>query len=103
MRPLEALAKRGFLTDPMPESISAVSGFGILEGKMKTHLTLDIGIKIITHTRDGLKIIPTPCVVFAMTDDGGERFMDLFPSTVRELIPRLLEMCDAAEKIRPTP
>jgi hypothetical protein len=91
MRPLENLAERGFLTDPRPESITAiVSG--------APHTTLDIGVKIITHTRDGLKIIPCAQIVFALTTKQGEEWIDLFPHTVRrDLVPRLLEMCDAAE------
>jgi hypothetical protein len=99
-RPLEKLMDRGFLAEPRPETICAVSAFGA-EG-MRVDCAFDIGIKIIAQDRQGRKIVPTPQIVFAMTKDDDERFIDMPPSMVRELIPRLQEMCDAAEKIHPS-
>jgi hypothetical protein len=92
-RPLEVLAKRGFLIDPRPEEITAFdAGSEVLK--------FTVGLKLITHTRGGLKIIPGHYVVFAIMTDKGEEFIDLPPHMVRrDLIPRLQEMCDAAEKL----
>lgn len=100
-RPLEKLIGRGFLADPRPETICAVSGFGMY-GEAIVHCTLDIGVRILTETRQGLKIVPGPYIVFALTQGDDERWMDMAPSTVRDLILRLQEMCDAAEKIHPS-
>jgi hypothetical protein len=89
-RPLEILAERGFLTEPRPEEITAIADDVEV-------LKFTVGLKVITHTRNGLKIIPSHYVVFAMLTNKGEEFIDLNTDTVRYLIPRLREMCDAAD------
>jgi|SRR5580693_3969695 hypothetical protein len=91
-RPADLLAERGFLREPRPEHIVAFAG-----GAEVCDFT--IGVKLITHTRDGLKIIPTHYVIFALKNKNGEEFVDLPSDTVRYLIPRLHEMCDAADKL----
>ena len=93
-RPSEILAERGFLLEPRPEVWTKVNG--VNEHELGS---LTIGIKIITEDGGGRKIVPTPSIVIAVSKEIGE--IDLFPSTVRDLIPRLLEMCDAAEKMHP--
>lgn len=91
-RPLEILAERGFLTEPRPEEITAFAGDVEV-------LKFTVGLKVITHTRNGLKIIPGHYVVFAMLTDKGEEFIDLDSDSVRHLIPRLQEMCNAADSL----
>jgi hypothetical protein len=85
-RPLRILAERGYLPDPHPEEVSLLDG-------VRTGFT--IGLRMIESDHAARKIVPTALVVFEIDD----YWVDLPSSIVRNLISRLQEMCDAADKI----
>ena len=92
------LVERGFLPEPRPETVCNISGFGAFELPVpKIHATIDIGLKIITEDGSGLKIVPTAEIVFAISAEKGE--VGIPSSMLRDMLPKLLEMCDAADKL----
>jgi hypothetical protein len=82
------LTPRGFVSEPRPEIFHRLANFHVVG-------TIIVGVKIIEADAAGLKIVPTAQIVFEL-DEGS---IDLPTSMVRELIPRLQSMCDAADAL----
>jgi hypothetical protein len=93
-RPETIFAERGFLTDPRPEEFLKLANFAFGEKDQQVACNFTVGVKIIEDNGAGLRIGPTAQVVFAIDD----KEVDLPPCMVRDLIPRLQQFCDAADK-----
>ena len=58
---------------------------------------LSVGIKTITHNRDGLKLYPTDVVVVEISCGKELGSMDLSPKLARDVAGKLLEFADTIE------
>ena len=94
-RPLEVLAARGFLTQPQPEEFCKLSA--VFNGAISSRLI--VGVKVILKDQAGLNIVPTAQIVFEIDQPPSALEIDIPASMARDLIPRLQEMCDAADSL----
>jgi len=82
-----------FQAEPMPERLAAISRLGT------TSLgpVLSVGIKTITHNRDGMRLHPHKIIAIEMMDGDELASFDLTPSLARQYASRLVEFADAIE------
>jgi hypothetical protein len=88
-----------FLSKPNPERICKFS-FPLV-GHKKPSPMLSVGLTIVTHDTDGLKIVPETSVRFAIGETPGDAEMSAYDvpiSFARDLAERIIEMCDAADE-----
>lgn len=86
-----------FLSDPRPEKIEQVCFSVPDQGAVLT-----VGVQLVTETIDGLKIVPTKAVGFAIGPKGDEEanIIDVPVKLARELARQLYLYCDAIEAER---
>ena len=87
-----------FLPEPRPERICK-----LIHNKDESLPTkgpvLSVGLQIVTETCDGLKIVPTKQIVFAIgtEENPEEKIFEIPPIFARAMAGRLVEFADAAE------
>jgi hypothetical protein len=79
-----------FLPHPYPERITNLG---------EPDEILSVGLRVVTHDRRGLKIIPVTEVSFVIGDaeDEERNIFNVPTSMARGLATRIVEMCDVAE------
>lgn len=82
-----------YKTDPRPEKVVAI----LFMEPWTTGPTLTAGIKTLTHTRNGLKVVPHEVVAIEIADGPEVMSFDMPPNCAREYAKRLMEFADAIE------
>ena len=91
-----------FLPEPRPERICKMSFSSA--GSLERNSMLSVGLTIVTHDVNGLKIVPETSVRFAIGEIPGDAEMSTYDVPIpfaRDLAERIIEMCDAADEGKP--